>query len=77
MQITNARDTGLPPTARAQLAAMPGFLLLFADHYAAVYNTSGAIFRFGPKGVVAASMQDIAMAGGLMVSHHSLPFVNL
>lgn len=71
MQVLNAAPSGLPAQESVVLKALPKSLLLATPSYVAVYNTSGAVSRNGPNGVLAASMQDIAMTAGIMV--RSLP----
>ena len=58
----------LPISLPAVLATLPGYLLVGTGDLAALYNTTGPVSRTGPQGVVAASLQTVALAAGLMVS---------
>ena len=67
----NAVDAVLPMSLPAVLASLPGYLLVGTGDLAGVYNTTGPVSRTGPQGVVAASLQTVALAAGLMVSYKS------
>lgn len=70
-QVANSVTAGLLIEQPVALKALPGALLLGGMKYVALYNTSGAVSRFGPAGVVAASTGNVALASGLMVSRRA------
>jgi len=68
LQVLHSSPSALPTGGDALLAALPSALLLMTDTLVAAYNTTGAVSRHGPLGIVASSIPGVTLAAGLMVT---------